>query len=385
MRANGRARFYSTPTSTTQEEEPNVIATAGSDVFTPTTGKAPSINRNFNTTKYGGRHTVTLIPGDGIGRELTDSVRAIFKAAEVPVVFDIVDLVPDETGNVDISEAVQSLRRNKVGLKGVLFTPILRTGSQSFNLQIRKELDLYANLVICKSIPGFPARHKDVDIVIIRENTEGEYSGLEHEPFPGVVESLKVVTAHGSERIAKFAFDYARQNNRSKVTAIHKANIMKLGDGLFLKSCEDMGKLYSQIAFDSMIVDNCAMQIVAKPHQFDVMVMPNLYGNIISNIGAGLIGGPGVCAGANIGTDIALFEPGARHVARDIQGRNLANPIAMLTSATMMLRHIGLSSYADNIDNAIYKVVADGKIRTRCMGGNSSSTDFVLGLIAELR
>jgi len=346
---------------------------------------APLATRSYSIgTKYGGKFTATLIPGDGIGREMTDSVRAIFKAANAPIEWEVVNLRPDDQGRADLQVAYDSLDRNKVGLKGILFTPIVRTGYQSFNLSIRKELDLFANLVICKSIPGYPTRHKDVDIVIIRENTEGEYSGLEHEVYPGVVESMKVITAHSSERIAKFAFDYALQKGRKRVTAVHKANIMKLGDGLFLETCKKMAKQYSQIEFNSIIVDNCAMQLVNNPHQFDVMVMPNLYGNIVSNIGAGLIGGPGVAGGANIGHEIALFEPGARHVARDIQGQNLANPTAMIFSATMMLRHLGLHSHADTIDGALYRVYKEGKVRTRCMAGTSTTTDFTLAVIAEL-
>ena len=338
----------------------------------------------FKGTKYGGKYTVTLIPGDGIGREMTDAVRAVFRAAGAPIQWDQIDLVADDAGQVDIKDALASLRRNRVGLKGILFTPIIKTGAQSFNLQIRKELDLFANVVVCKSLKGLNARHKNVDLVVIRENTEGEYSGLEHQVQPGVVEMLKVVTAQSSKRIAKFAFDYARANDRKKVTAIHKANIMKLGDGLFLRTCQETATLYPHIQFDSMIVDNCAMQLVGRPQQFDVMVMPNLYGNIVTNIGAGLIGGPGVAAGINIGNDVALFEPGARHVAMDIMGRNVGNPTAMLLSATLMLRHMNLLSLAEKIDSAIYKVIADGKVRTCDMGGKASTTDFTLAVIAEL-
>jgi len=192
---------------------------------------------------------------------MTDSVRAVFKAADAPINWEVINLQTDNNGQVDLTSAYDSLNRNKVGLKGVLFTPIIKTGFQSFNLSIRKQLDLFANLVLCKSMPGYPTRHAEVDIVLIRENTEGEYSGLEHAVVPGVVESMKVITAHNSERIAKFAFDYAVQKGRKKVTAVHKANIMKLADGLFLESCRKVSKQYSGIEFNSIIVDNCAMQV----------------------------------------------------------------------------------------------------------------------------
>ena len=265
-------------------------------------------------TKYGGKYTVTLIPGDGIGKELAASVKTVFKAVGAPIEWDEYSVSGsnrDKANDDKMDAAIDSLKRNKVGLKGVLYTPLTRYGQASLNVSMRKDLDIYASVALIKNIPGVPARHKNVDFVIIRENTEGEYSGLEHESVPGVVESLKIVTAQKSERIAKFAFDYALKNNRKKVSCIHKANIMKLGDGLFLNSCKKVAKLYesSGIQLETMIVDNTAMQLVAKPQQFDVMVMPNLYGSIVSNIGASLIGGPGVIPGANIGSDYAVFEP----------------------------------------------------------------------------
>jgi isocitrate dehydrogenase (NAD+) len=209
---------------------------------------------------------------------------------------------------------------------------------------MRQQLDIYASVVLCKSLPGFPTRHDNVDFAIIRENTEGEYSGLEHQSFPGVVESLKVSTRAKAERICRFAFDFALKNDRKKVTCVHKANIMKLGDGLFLNTFRRVAKEYesSGITANDMIVDNTSMQLVAKPQQFDVMVMPNLYGAIVSNIGAALVGGPGIVPGCNVGRDYALFEPGCRHVAKDIMNTNKANPAAMILSATMMLRHLGL-------------------------------------------
>ncbi|KAG0343314.1 isocitrate dehydrogenase (NAD(+)) idh1, partial [Podila minutissima] len=264
------------------------------------------------SSKLGGRYTVTLIPGDGIGQETASAVKTIFKAANVPVDWEQFDVSGYTTADdTTFKQSVESLRRNKVGLKGILYTPVSSTGHSSFNVTLRKDLDMYASLVLCKNIPGYPTRHKGVDFAIIRENTEGEYSGLEHQSYPGVVESLKVITRTKSERIARFAFDFALRNGRKKVTCIHKANIMKLADGLFLNTCREVSKEYasSGIKFDDMIVDNASMQLVSKPQQFDVMVMPNLYGNIVSNVGAGLVGGPGIVPGCNIGREYAMFEP----------------------------------------------------------------------------
>jgi isocitrate dehydrogenase (NAD+) len=253
-----------------------------------------------------------LIPGDGIGQETASAVKTIFKAANVPVDWEQFDVSGyTSADDTTFKQSVESLRRNKVGLKGILYTPVSSLGHSSFNVTIRKDLDMYASLVLCKNIPGYPTRHEGVDFAIIRENTEGEYSGLEHQSYPGVVESLKVITRTKSERIARFAFDFALRNNRKKVTCIHKANIMKLADGLFLNTCREVSKEYasSGIKFDDMIVDNASMQLVSKPQQFDVMVMPNLYGNIVSNVGAGLVGGPGIVPGCNIGREYAMFEP----------------------------------------------------------------------------
>lgn len=268
-------------------------------------------------TKYGLRYTVTLIPGDGIGKELASSVKSVFAAARVPVDFEEVNLSghslegnfkgPPESLST-FKAAIDSLKRNKIGLKGILFTP--PTGPQtSINVAIRQELDIYANVIQIKSFPGCSSRHSNIDLVVIRENTEGEYSGLEHQPIPGVVESLKVITREKSEKIIQFAFDYARLMGRKKVTCVHKANIMKLTDGLFLRVFEEIASRNTFIQAENMIVDNAAMQLVSKPQQFDVVVTPNLYGNILSNIGAGLVGSAGLIPGYNIGRDYAIFEP----------------------------------------------------------------------------
>lgn len=317
----------------------------------------------FKPTKYGGKYTATLIPGDGIGGEITETVKNIFKADNVPITWESVEITRDaspETKEEQFKQAVSSLRRNKVGLKGILHTPISRSGHQSFNVAMRQELDIYASISLIKNIPGYETRHKNVDLCIIRENTEGEYSGLEHQSVPGVVESLKIITRAKSERIAKFAFSFALANNRKKVTCIHKANIMKLADGLFRNTFHATAKDYPTLEVNDMIVDNASMQAVSRPQQFDVMVMPNLYGGILSNIGAALVGGPGIVPGCNMGRDVAVFEPGCRHVGLDIQGKGQANPTAMLLSASMLLRHLGLDDHANRISKAIYAVISEG-------------------------
>ncbi|KAK0191045.1 hypothetical protein F5146DRAFT_1223831 [Armillaria mellea] len=362
-------------------------------------------------TKYGGVYTVTLIPGDGIGQEITDSVKEIFEHVNVPIEWEQYDVSGmSSSGEALFKQAMESLKRNRVGLKGILFTPISQSGHISWNVAMRQQLDIYASVVLCKSLPGFPTRHSNVDFAIIRENTEGEYSGLEHQSYPGVVESLKVSTRAKAERISRFAFDFALKNNRKKVTCVHKANIMKLGDGLFLNTFRRVAEDYksSGIAFNDMIVDNTSafflliychdtiivcssMQLVAKPGQFDVMVMPNLYGAIVSNIGAALVGGPGIVPGCNVGRDYALFEPGCRHVASDIMGTNKANPAAMILSATMMLRHLGLDSIANNIASATFGVINEGKVRTVDMGeivnlfqGSATTSEFTSAIIKNL-
>ncbi|KAG2116111.1 uncharacterized protein F5147DRAFT_676014 [Suillus discolor] len=338
-------------------------------------------------TKYGGVYTVTLIPGDGIGGEITDSVKEIFEHVNAPIEWEQYDVSGVSSAGEDLfKQAMESLKRNRVGLKGILFTPISQTGHISWNVAMRQQLDIYASVVMCKSLPGFPTRHSNVDFAIIRENTEGEYSGLEHQSYPGVVESLKVSTRAKAERITRFAFDFALKNNRKKVTCVHKANIMKLGDGLFLNTFRRIAEEYKSLGIVSndMIIDNTSMQLVAKPGQFDVMVMPNLYGAIISNIGAALVGGPGIVPGCNIGRDYALFEPGCRHVASDIMGTNRANPTAMVLSATMMLRHLGLDSIANSIASATFDVINAGEVRTADMGGAATTSEFTNAIIKKL-
>ena len=265
-------------------------------------------------TKYGGRYLVTMIPGDGIGKELCESVKSVFSAINVPVDFEQVNLtgVAASHESTELPAALDSLRRNKIGLKGILYTGPNQASPRSLNVAIRKNLDMFASVVHCKNFEGHTSRHPNIDLVIVRENLEGEYSGLEHSAIPGVIESLKVCTRPNTERIVKFAFDWAVRNGRKKVTCIHKANIMKLSDGLFLQIFKEVAKGYEVshgIKFDDMIVDNAAMQMVSKPQQFDVLVTSNLYGNIMANIAAGLIGSPGLVPGYNIGHEVAVFEP----------------------------------------------------------------------------
>ncbi|OLL24708.1 Isocitrate dehydrogenase [NAD] subunit 1, mitochondrial [Neolecta irregularis DAH-3] len=343
----------------------------------------------FKSTRYGGKYTVTLIPGDGIGVEVADAVKMIFKQENVPVQWEQIDVsgvlqTDASRKEVMFRHAVESLKRNKIGLKGILHTPLERSGHSSFNVALRQELDIYASLVLIKNIPGYKTRHENVDFAIIRENTEGEYSGLEHSPIPGVTQSLKVVTRAKSERIARFAFDFALRNDRKKVTCIHKANIMKLADGLFRSTVQKVGEEYPTLQVNDLIVDNASMQAVSKPQNFDVLVMPNLYGSILSNVGAALVGGPGVIPSACIGRDYAVFEPGCRHVGLDIAGKGWANPTAMILSSCMMLRHLGLESHANRISTAVYDVIKEGKILTRDLKGHATTEEFTNAVMRRM-
>eukprot|EP01132_Coremiostelium_polycephalum_P005233 gene5233-6514_t len=325
---------------------------------------------------------VTCIPGDGIGPEITSSVMGVFQAAKVPIEWEIFDV----SGGQPISqELVASISRNKVALKGPLYTAVL-SGAQSRNMELRKALDLYAHVIPCKKMDGVKVRHDNVpvDLVVIRENTQGEYSGLEQTLAPGVVQSLKIVTKEASTRIARYAFEYAKNNGRKKVTAIHKANIQKMTDGLFLETCKQVAKEYPEIAFDHMIIDNCCMQLVMKPEQFDVMVTPNLYGNLVTNVGAALIGGPGLAPGANVGERAAIFEMGAHHVAADIAGQDKVNPTGLLLASSMMLRHMNLEEHANLVEKAVKNVVQQGKYITMDIGGSSSTKEFTRAVIDQI-
>ncbi|XP_028075324.1 isocitrate dehydrogenase [NAD] regulatory subunit 1, mitochondrial-like isoform X2 [Camellia sinensis] len=328
----------------------------------------------------GAPREVTLISGDGIGPLVTGAVEQVMEAMHAPVYFDRYQVRGDMKSAPP--EVIESIRKNKVCLKGGLRTPV-GGGVNSLNVQLRKELDLYASLVHCFNLEGLQTKHENVDIVVIRENTEGEYSGLEHGVVPGVVESLKFC----SERIARYAFEYAYLNNRKQVTAVHKANIMKLADGIFLESCQEVASLYPSIKYNEIIVDNCCMQLVSKPEQFDVMVTPNLYGNLVANTAAGIAGGTGVMPGGNVGADHAIFEQGASagNVGNDkLVEKKKANPVALLLSSAMMLRHLQFPSFADRLEIAMKHVISQGKYRTKDLGGSSTTQEVVDAVIANL-
>jgi len=333
------------------------------------------------------RVTATLIPGDGVGPELVSSVEEVFRAAGVPMDFEVYFMSEIHSAlSAPIPTVVDSIRRNGLCLKGATQSPEFSASGErdTLNIRMRNTLDLYANVVQVKSIPGVQSRHADIDLVIIREQTEGEYSCLEHESVPGVVESLKVVTAKKSIRIAKFAFDYATKHGKTKVTAVHKANIMKLGDGLFLKCCEEVAQLYPNIQFENMIVDNACMQLVSRPQQFDVMVMPNLYGNILVNIAAGLVGGAGLVAGEGYSEDVALFEPGARHTYGEMAGKNVANPAGMLLASANLLEHASLGEHAQQIRRAVHGVLGEGRVKTKDLGGHAGTRQFTAAVVHKL-
>jgi isocitrate dehydrogenase (NAD+) len=330
-------------------------------------------------------HVITLIPGDGIGPEITESVVRIFKVAGVDVEWERHDAGMTAFQKYSQSlpaDVLESVRRNKVALKGPLTTPIAE-GFKSVNVGLRKALDLYANLRPVRNLPGVDSRFADVDLIIVRENTEDLYSGLEHEVVPGVVESLKIITERASTRIAKFAFDHARTNGRRRVTAIHKANIMKLGDGLFLESTRAVSRDNTDITYDERIVDAVCMHLVMHPEKFDVLLLPNLYGDIVSDLCAGLVGGLGVVPGANIGEGCAVFEA-VHGSAPDIAGKNLANPSALLLSALMMLDYLGERERSGHTRRALERVLTDGRVRTRDLGGTASTTEFTEAICAEI-
>jgi len=341
-------------------------------------------------TKPEGTALCTMLPGDGVGPELMHAVQEVFKAAGVPVKFEGFYLSEtNPTISAPLEDVVASVQKNGICLKGTLATPqyTYATGlgeHQGISSQFKNNLDLFANVVHVKSNPGIASRHKNLDFYIVREQTEGEYSALEHESVPGVVECLKIITRKNSHRIAKFAFDYATKHHRSKVTAVHKANIMKLGDGLFLQTCTEVSKLYPKIKFDNMIIDNCSMQMVSNPHQFDVLVMPNLYGSILENLAAGLVGGAGVLPGSSYSSDCVVYEPGARHTFTEGVGKNIANPIAMLKCAVKMLHHINLDYHSKIINDAVEKTIKSGRAKTKDLGGHATTTEFTHHVIANL-
>jgi isocitrate dehydrogenase (NAD+) len=331
------------------------------------------------------KHKITLIPGDGIGPEVTAATLKVVEAAGLDVEWETINAGADafEThGQYLPDELLSSIQRTRVAIKGPISTPIGK-GFSSINVALRKALTLYANFRPIKTLPGVKTRFDDVDIIVVRENTEDLYSGLEHVVVPGVVESLKIITAEASTRIARFAFEYARKHGRKKVTSVHKANIMKLSDGLFLECVRNVAQVYPEITYEEMIVDNTCMQMVLDPQQFDVMLLENLYGDIVSDLGAGLVGGLGLVPGANLGDKCAIFEP-VHGSAPKIAGKNLANPTAMLLSAVLMFQHLGEGEKAASIASAVEKVFASGRVRTRDLGGDASTTQFADAVVQHL-
>jgi len=327
---------------------------------------------------------VILIPGDGIGPSIADAVVRILDAAGAEIEWESHPAGAETIashGDTLPETTLTAIRAAGIALKGPITTPV-GTGFESVNVRLRKILDLYACLRPVESIPNVGARYEDVDLVVVRENTEGLYSGIEHVVIPGVVESLKIMTSKACERIARFAFEYARSRNRSQVTAVHKANIMKLADGLFLDRFYEVAEEYPEITANDSIVDATCMRLVIDPHQFDVVVMENLYGDILSDLCAGLVGGLGVTPGANIGKDVAVFEA-VHGSAPDITGKNLANPTALLFSGVLMLRHLDKDDIADRVMAAAIKTLGDG-VKTRDIGGTASTSEFTEAVVARL-
>jgi isocitrate dehydrogenase (NAD+) len=331
-------------------------------------------------------HRVTLIPGDGIGPELAEATRRVLDATGVAFEWEVV-----EAGEATIAtkgtplpdEVLESIRRNKVALKGPITTPV-GSGFRSVNVGLRQALNLYANLRPARSMQGVQSRYEDVDLVIVRENTEDLYAGIEHMVGRDAAESIKIITRAASERIARFAFEYAVANGRHKVTAVHKANIMKLSDGLFLESCRTVAEGYAgRIEFEDRIVDNMCMQLVQKPEMYDVLVLPNLYGDIVSDLAAGLVGGLGVAPGANIGEDGAVFEP-VHGSAPKYAGQNKANPTALILSGALMLRHLGYAAEGERVERAVREVIAAGRRTTYDLGGDAGTSEFGDAVIERL-
>ncbi|KAJ1911374.1 NAD-dependent isocitrate dehydrogenase [Tieghemiomyces parasiticus] len=353
---------------------------------TMATAKSSAIGAYVGKKNTRGNYEVTMIPGDGIGPEISKSVERVFAAAKVPIEWESVDVTPViRNGRTVIPDAaLHSVQKNTIALKGPLATPIGK-GHVSLNLTLRRTFNLYANVRPCKSIVGFKTPYEDVDTVLIRENTEGEYSGIEHEVVDGVVQSIKLITRQASERCARFAFEYARTSGRNHVTAVHKANIMKLSDGLFLSACQDLAEQFPDVKFDDILLDRACLHITQNPVNFSntVMVMPNLYGDILSDMCAGLIGGLGLTPSGNIGRDASIFES-VHGTAPDIAGQDKANPTALLLSAVMMLRHMNLFAQADAIESAVFKTIAAGKVLTGDLGGRSTNTQYTDAIIGNL-
>jgi len=330
-------------------------------------------------------YSITLIPGDGIGPEVVAAAVRVLTATGLEFEWHTEIAGASAIGTAGSAlppRVLESIRRNKLALKGPTETPV-GTGHRSVNVELRKTLDLYANLRPVKTLPGVKSRYDGVDLIVVRENTEDLYSGLEHVVVPGVVESIKIITEKASSRIARFAFDHARKKGRRRVTAIHKANIMKLSDGLFLDCCRRVAKDHPEVTYDEMIVDNTCMQLVLDPTRFDILLLENLYGDIVSDLCAGFIGGLGMAPGANIGDDVAVFEA-VHGSAPDIAGKNLANPMALVLSAAMMLDHVGEPDAARRVREAVYTVLREGQTLTRDLGGIAGTTQIAEAIAARV-
>lgn len=329
--------------------------------------------------------TITLIPGDGIGPEVAAATLRVLEAAGAELAWEphiVGKAALERRGDPLPADVLDSIRRNRVALKGPVTTEV-GGGFQSINVQLRQKLDLYANLRPSRSLPGIPHRFEGVDLVVVRENTEDLYSGLEHVVVPGVVESLKIITEKASTRIARFAFEYARRHGRQRVTAVHKANIMKLSDGLFLECFRRVAAEYPDVRADDRIVDNMCMQLVIRPEEWDVLLLENLYGDIVSDLCAGLVGGLGVVAGANLGLEYAVFEA-VHGSAPDIAGRDLANPLALIRTAMLMLYHLGKDDVARRVGAAVRQVIVEDGVRTRDLGGDATTTAFTDAVVAAI-
>jgi isocitrate dehydrogenase (NAD+) len=332
-------------------------------------------------------HQITLIPGDGVGPEVTAATVRAVEATGVSIEWEVANAgarALAETGSLLPDSVLQSLDRTRVGLKGPVATPI-GGGHQSINVALRKRLDLFVNFRPVKMMPGLKSRFADlpIDMIIFRENTEDLYSGIEHEVVPGVVESLKVITKTASTRIARATFEYARREGRKKVTAVHKANIMKMSDGLFLQCCREAAAQFSEVTYNELIVDNCCMQLVMRPETFDLLVLPNLYGDIVSDLTAGLVGGLGIVPGANLGESHAIFEA-VHGTAPDIVGKGLANPTALMQSAVLMLAHVGEREASQRLQKALQAVYQEGRRLTGDVGGSASTLQFTEAVISHL-
>ncbi len=327
-------------------------------------------------------YNITLIPGDGIGPEVADAAKRVIDASGVKINWEIQNAgehVMQEYGTPLPNHVIESIKKNKVALKGPITTPI-GTGFRSVNVALRKELNLYANIRPCKTFKGIPSRYENIDLIIVRENTEDLYAGIEHMVGEDAAESIKIITRKGSERIVRYAFELAKKENRRKVTAVHKANIMKCTDGLFLEVSREVAQEFPEIQFEDMIVDAMCMKLVQVPENYDVLVMPNLYGDIISDLCAGLIGGLGVAPGANIGTDGAVFEP-IHGSAPKRAGQNLANPTATILSGVMMLRYLGENDSANAIEKAVKEIISKGEKVTYDLGGSTGTSEFADAII----